>query len=413
MPTKRKPAYLLHQASGQARVRIDGKDHYLGPFGSQESRDRYDDLVADWLVRQDAGRATLTIDELALLYVRFAESYYVKAGKQTAEVACVRSALRPLVRLFGTIRVREFTPTRLKAVRQAMIDAGLCRTTINQQVERIRRMYRWAVGEDQLPPAVYEGLKAVTGLRKGKTQAREPEPVMPVPDDVVDATLAHLPAVVADMVRFQRLTGCRPGEVCRLRPCDLDRTAATWVLTPASHKTEHHDRKRQIFIGPQAQAILLPYLLRSPEACCFSPADSERRRREDRHASRKTPLNQGNRPGQSQRVICGADFYTKDSYCRAIARACEVAFDMPSELRVIPKKASQQVKFDLRRRAGDWRALHCWTPNQLRHAAATQIRRQFGLEAAQAVLGHSTADVTQIYAERDQSLAAVVAKEIG
>jgi site-specific recombinase XerC len=60
-----------------------------------------------------------------------------------------------------------------------------------------------------------------------------------------------------------------------------------------------------------------------------------------------------------------------------------------------------------------WLADHRWTPNQLRHSAATEIRRRFGLEAAQTVLGHSKADVTQVYAERDYALAANVARQIG
>ena len=54
-----------------------------------------------------------------------------------------------------------------------------------------------------------------------------------------------------------------------------------------------------------------------------------------------------------------------------------------------------------------------WSPNQLRHAAATEIRKKFGLEAAQVVLGHSTADITQVYAERNQALAAQVIRQIG
>jgi len=49
----------------------------------------------------------------------------------------------------------------------------------------------------------------------------------------------------------------------------------------------------------------------------------------------------------------------------------------------------------------------------LRHSAATEIRRQFGLEAAQTVLGHAKADITQVYAERDLSLAAEVMRRIG
>ena len=54
-----------------------------------------------------------------------------------------------------------------------------------------------------------------------------------------------------------------------------------------------------------------------------------------------------------------------------------------------------------------------WRPNQLRHAAATRIRRQYGLEAAQVVLGHSTASTTEIYAERNIGLACDIALKLG
>ncbi len=56
---------------------------------------------------------------------------------------------------------------------------------------------------------------------------------------------------------------------------------------------------------------------------------------------------------------------------------------------------------------------HHWAPNRLRHSRATAIREQYGLEAAQAVLGHSNADVTQIYAERDIAKAAKIMGEVG
>ena len=54
-----------------------------------------------------------------------------------------------------------------------------------------------------------------------------------------------------------------------------------------------------------------------------------------------------------------------------------------------------------------------WTPNQLRHNAATTIRAEFGLEAAQIVLGHSSANITEVYAERDLTKAAEVALKLG
>ncbi len=56
---------------------------------------------------------------------------------------------------------------------------------------------------------------------------------------------------------------------------------------------------------------------------------------------------------------------------------------------------------------------HRCHPHQLRHNYATRIRKDFGLEAAQILLGHSKADVTQIYAERDMNRAATVAAKIG
>lgn len=61
----------------------------------------------------------------------------------------------------------------------------------------------------------------------------------------------------------------------------------------------------------------------------------------------------------------------------------------------------------------EWRKSHCWSPNQLRHTFATRVRKQHGLEAAQVLLGHSRADVTQVYAERNEELAVTVAAKIG
>jgi integrase len=60
-----------------------------------------------------------------------------------------------------------------------------------------------------------------------------------------------------------------------------------------------------------------------------------------------------------------------------------------------------------------WQPQYRWSPNQLCHTAATEIRREFGLEAAQVILGHSQANVTQVYAERDMAKGLEVARRIG
>lgn len=102
--SKRLPGYLRHNATGQARVRIDGTDHYLGKFGSAESRRKYGELIAKYAggvpidpFKQSGQKSGFTIAELVLVFLRHAETHYVKDGKVTAEVDCIKSAIRPLV----------------------------------------------------------------------------------------------------------------------------------------------------------------------------------------------------------------------------------------------------------------------------------------------------------------------------
>jgi len=416
------PKYRKHKASGQAIVTIQGHDVYLGPWNSKASRVEYDRIIAEYLA---AGRqwpikgpeaSDLSVVEMLVRYKRFAKSYYRKHGEPTGEWENIAHAISPLVQLYGRTPVREFGPLALKAVRQKMIEAGLSRQGINARVNRIKRVFRWAVSEQLAPAMLAHALSTVAGLEAGRTSAPETVPVTPVSDAVVAQTLPCLPMVVADMVCFQRLTGCRPGEVCQLRPMDVDRSMPVWQYWPASHKTQHHGVERVICIGPKAQAILTPYLLRAADAYCFSPAESEKRRRAAQHEARKTPLSSGNKPGshcKRRPKRQPRPRYLKDAYNRAIQRGCEAAFGMPRELRVLSGKLPPDERAQLLRLAAQWRAEHCWSPNQLRHTAGTEIRHQYGLEAAQVVLGHTKADTTQVYAERDQALAAEIMQKIG
>jgi hypothetical protein len=71
----------------------------------------------------------------------------------------------------------------LKAVREKMIAEGLSRTTVNGHVARIRQMFRWAVSEELAGATILPGLQAVRDLQPRRSEAREPEPVRPVPED--------------------------------------------------------------------------------------------------------------------------------------------------------------------------------------------------------------------------------------
>jgi integrase len=402
------PKYRRHRASKQAVVTLNGRDHYLGPYGSKASRIEYDRLIGEWLAADrsslDISGCDLTIIELCSRYRRFATKYYRRNGRDTGVLAGIKSALKYLKPQYGRTLAAAFGPLALKAVRERMIADDLSRRYINDHVDRIRRMFKWAVAEQLLPVEVYQSLVLVPGLRKGRSDARECEPVFPVARGTVDATLPYLPEVVADMVRIQLLTGMRPAELCAIRPCYIDRSNPVWQYRPQQHKTEHFGRERVIFIGPQAQSVLLRYLARDAETCCFRPTDSEAKRRATAHAARRTPLSCGNRPGSNRRrdpKRAPGLHYDVAAYRRAIHRACDRAFPAPEEI----KKDAAEVT--------TWQTKHRWSPNQLRHSAATEVRRRFGLEAAQVILGHSQANITQVYAERDYALAARVAKEVG
>lgn len=389
-PTAPFPTYRNHKSSGQAVVTLGGHEHYLGKFDTAASRAEYDRLISEWIA---AGRpktgfldSQLTVVVLCRDYLRHAKTYYCNGNRGTGELHPIKAMIKLLRTHYGRQRAVDFGPLSLKALREKMIDKGWSRSTINQQVQRIKRMFRWAVSEEKLPPESIQALSSVDGLRAGRSRAREPRKILPIDDAAVDKTLPFLSPIVADMVRLQRLTGTRPEEICNLRPCDVDRSSEIWVYRPSIHKNLHRGLDRSIYFGPKAQAVLSKYLDRDPDSYCFSAAESETDRRDRRHAERRTPINAGNRPGTNCRrdpQRTAGDRYRTDSYRRAIARACKAA------------------------------KIPTWAPNRLRHAAATEIRRKFGLEASQVVLGHTNADVTQIYAERDQNLALKVMKELG
>jgi len=399
------PKYRKHKASGQAVVTLDGMDFYLGPYNSRASLREYDRLVGEW---QQNGRqlptdsAPLSMAELLNAYRKFASQYYVKDGKPTGAIHGVHAMLKLVRKHYGDTLANDFGPLALKSLQSRMIELNLSRRYLNDHVHRIRRMFKWAAGNELIRFEIYQKLTTVDGLQKGRTKARETAPVLPVGDSTIELTLPHLPPVVADMVRLHRFTGCRPAEVCIIRPCDIDTSGEVWTYRPKSYKTEHLGRYRIIFIGPRAQDVLRPYLLRESTSNCFSPSDSERQRLRDRQERRTTPTNHGNRPGTNRRrrrKRAPGTQYTTDSYRRAVHRACDAAFLAPIALTHEARKA--------------WQRKHHWSPNQIRHTAGTEIRKRFGLEAAQVALGHSSADVTQIYAERDLTKAADVARQVG
>jgi len=443
--TRSVPKYRHHKRSGQAVVTLHGKDVYLGPYGSDASRAEYDRLIAEYLAggrtavpapgpaEDGSSGEGLTVSELFLRYWEdHVVTYYRKHGEPTSEQDNLRKALSPLIELYGHIAANEFGPLALKTYRQRLIDLGHARTAINRDVDRVKRMFKWGGENEVVSPQLYQNLRCVSGLKRGRSAAVETKPIQPVPEKLVDGVIKHAPAPVAAMIELQRLTGMRPGEVVIMRRCDLDTSGRLWAYTPASHKTEHHDKRRVVYLGPQAKEVIEPWLKHDCEAYLFSPAGAEEQRRARQQKRRKTRASCGNKPGTNR---CKrprkspSDRYTTDSYGQAIADTCDKAFPPPDSLarRRVPGRGrkSNSTRWETiaewRNRLGEdkwaallqWRREHRWSPNQLRHNAATYLRKQFGLEAARVVLGHGSAAVTEVYAELDLAKAADIMEKVG
>lgn len=397
----RLPSYRRH-SSGQARITLNGKDFLLGEFNSKESRRQYNKILAEYI---SGGKSSsfgvapseLTILELLASYRKYLKKYHGSGPE--SELHRFEPVFKALKSLYAPEVAIGFGPKEYKATRahlslpqvrtlkdKTKVTRTRSRTYVNSLMKRVRRIFRWASSEGLLPASVFQALKTVDPIKLGRTDLPELEAVKPIDSATIEATIAHLPKVVADMVKFQLLTGARPGEVCSVTPGMIDRTNEVWEIHFSRHKTAWRGKSRTVYVGPQAQLILMPYLLRASDAYCFSPIEADRQRREARHAARTTPLSCGNRPGThvaKKPLRTPGERYATRSYGRAVSYAAK--------------------------RAG----LPVWGPNRLRHSLATNIRQAEGLEAAAVILGHSEVGVTQVYAEADRVKAIEVVRRLG
>src|SRR5262249_52415569 len=146
--------------------------------------------------------------------------------------------------------------------------------------------------------------------------------------------------------------------------------------------------ERVVYFGPQAQAILRPYLDAAGDGFLFSPRRAEEARNEKKREGRKTPrwpshVRVHAARARTRKRPALHEHYPVASYRRAVGRACKAA------------------------------GVPIWSPVQLRHNAGTAVRARFGLEVSQAVLGHAELGTTQIYAEKHREAARRAMTEMG
>ena len=367
------PTVRIDRKNKQARVFIGGKQHHLGRVeGGKISPAQAAEAARIWYQflngtpevvapPEDTAKGP-TIAELCSAYLDHAEDYFTYrdnrySGRKgrTSSYSNAQVVCRILDDWYDQ-PTATFEPTDLEAVMTKIMQRNVVRSTAKKYRKDTLRMFKWGVAKKLVPPAVHATLRCTDNLKKGRTDLPESEPVKAVSDEDMEATIVECHPVVAAMIRLQRLTGARPGEICILKPEDIDRSDDVWVFWPKHWKTQLSSKKKRfIVISEEAQKVIEPFLDRPADAYCFSP--------------KEVYSEQADRLGEH---------YLTESYRSAIHRACD--------------------------RAG----LARWNPNQLRHARSTEIKAQGGTAAEEsAALGHAQ----EIAVDYDHS-ALVLAKNL-
>lgn len=390
MPRKAQwpPPVTSHKGYDRLRVTVDGvrRDFNLGPTGSSKARKALIRRLAELEV--GLGRPSplpqshVTTKELVAAYLVAAEKEYSKSQFWRIK----RSLLPPIV-LYGDELASQFGPLALEAVRTVFVKEKLSRKFVNKLVGCIRAAWRWGSSKELVPHAVSAALSDLADLRQGRTTAPEHPRVEPADPEAVAVALPFLLTPLQRLVQFQLATGTRPGEACLLRPMDIIRPwktiegAEVWLFDLIQHKNRWRGHRRQIPIGPEAQEIIRPLLNRAPDAYCFSPIEAIAEFRTLQRSKRKSKVQPSqvdrSKPRRSRPL---GQRYTTTAYGHAVKRACLLA------------------------------GVKNWSPNQLRHLAATDVERVLDRDFARCFLGHRHEGATAVYAEGLEKAAEVAAR---
>lgn len=273
---------------------------------------------------------------------------------QNKEIASHRAAINDLIDFLKhnnfSLTTLELKPNRIELWRKDLnINKKVCRNTINKKVNTVKQMIHYAVTRELEPAQLLYSVSAIKPIKKGQGNFVDYNAVEPAQWSTVKKILPYLPSMICDMLLIMKHTGARPGEVRLIRPCDIDRSdPQAWVFYPNRHKTQRHGIKRKIIFNVETQRILAKYLVRDKTAYCFPPCKKN---------NRTVGLH-----------------YTTGSFARVITRA-------------VTSYNNAHPKAPIRFHA-----------NQLRHAFATKVCLEHGLEVARCAMGHTTTQMTKRYA---------------
>jgi integrase len=382
---KRGDVPQMHRHStGQARVVLCGRTFYCGRFGTAAAGKRYAELVEQW---ERNGRKPLQpapdVEQVRPLRSVFAtwESYldasgrYVKAGKPTSQRAIVALAVREFVERFGDVPASSYSERHLLQHRDELERRPrLSRGGINRKVGILVAGLRWAYGRGFITRDGWLGTSAVEPLTRAEAGNRDRKRTKrAVSLDEVERVAACLPRVPAAMLRLQAILGCRPGEVCGMRWCDIDRTPIVvdgitcWTYHVDGAKAEHHGKATSYAVPPRAQAILERFPPTAPAAPIFSPASTMAELHELRRAQRQTPETKQMHERDAGPGREFADRYDVPTYRQAIERGIRKSGVQP------------------------------FSPHEVRHGAVTRAAARFGAFAASVFANHANVSTTEGY----------------
>lgn len=373
--TQKPPPRLLRRKSGGFFVKCGARRRSFGTCPA-EAHASYERFRIEW--DQAGGRWPLDRAVAPSVSILVAEVWpWIEARTAAPSLSGWRSAARTLIEMNGPTDAECFGLPELEAIRQRLIDIGLGSSTVTQRVRQIKTLFRRGAAVGLIDAGIPAQLEMLPRLshrdrRSDGGRIKPPRKILPVSDEVVAATLPHLPIPIQALVQLQRLVGCRGSELLDLRPVDLDMSNPdVWIARRKEHKTSHSGAPdRVLAFGPRAIAILEPFLDRPTTSPLFSPKESQAASHARRGGCGRRPSQRAN-PTKTGRSL--GETYTANSYRRAIAAGC--------------KKAGVEQ----------------WSPHQLRHARITEAASQASREVAQTLAGHASPTMTDHYTAPDMS----------
>jgi integrase len=404
MPTRKKsakPLARVHKQSGRERLRISGRQFWLGKAGSKTAKQNYEIIISVWIandheipqdfewppkaapqveVKIELPRDTsqITIGALVAKHLHTIKGDLTpKQLRAKARWWVARSMANALESRSGVLAC-EFGPRMLKDVCLELANTPMQARRNGEKVHRtksqcrkviseIKRMFKNAVVDELIKPERLVALDALEELPLDNCRAAQKR--RPAPTEDVIAALEKLPPVLRDLFRFMDATAARPSEVCRLILSEITLEDGHSIWRPREHKTQEHT-SREIPLGPIAREIVDRWSTgKQDDEPLFSVKDVDRLRTDEMVSFKRRDIE--------------SDAFDQAALRKIIIKACKAA------------------------------GVDRWSPYQIRHGALTRYRRETSLDGAQKIAGHTKASITEGYALPDLSIAIAAAEKVG